>query len=327
MSGKTNYNTSTYSGTSQDLSDILAPLASPTFTGTVSGITQAMVGLDQVDNTSDANKPVSTATNTQLDLKAPLASPTFTGNPRAPTLTAGDNDTNIATTAFVATAVAGAGGGISLSGNNTWTGTNNFTANTTTAQTASLGTTDNQVATTQFVQNSILYPNGINKHNNQIGIITESTFTQLIDSPGNYYTTLYSHMVTIPGCFNANTGYNSIWVINYSVYIDASTSGFAGGSVSNYKSFLSIKSNATSTTDALSNSGTINYGSLIGSSLTVFPTSINSPDSDFYFGSQTATIALSESTDVYNYFNMYITIQSFTTYPSLVSKISYYRIY
>ena len=52
---------------------------SPTFTGTVSGITKAMVGLDEVDNTSDADKPVSTATQTALDLKAPLASPTFTG--------------------------------------------------------------------------------------------------------------------------------------------------------------------------------------------------------------------------------------------------------
>jgi len=38
-----------------------APLASPTFTGTVSGVTKAMVGLGNVDNTSDANKPVSTA--------------------------------------------------------------------------------------------------------------------------------------------------------------------------------------------------------------------------------------------------------------------------
>lgn len=43
-----------------------APLASPTFTGTVSGITKTMVGLGNVDNTSDANKPVSTATQTAL---------------------------------------------------------------------------------------------------------------------------------------------------------------------------------------------------------------------------------------------------------------------
>lgn len=36
-----------------------------------------------------------------LDLKAPLASPALTGNPTAPTATPGDNDTSIATTAFV----------------------------------------------------------------------------------------------------------------------------------------------------------------------------------------------------------------------------------
>ncbi len=56
-----------------------APLASPTFTGTVAGVTKSMVGLASVDNTSDAGKPVSTAQQTALDLKAPLASPTFTG--------------------------------------------------------------------------------------------------------------------------------------------------------------------------------------------------------------------------------------------------------
>lgn len=59
--------------------DLKAPLASPTFTGTVSGITKAMVGLSNVDNTFDTAKPVSTAQQTALDLKAPLASPTFTG--------------------------------------------------------------------------------------------------------------------------------------------------------------------------------------------------------------------------------------------------------
>jgi len=56
-----------------------APLASPTFTGTVSGITKSMVGLGNVDNTSDANKPVSTATQTALDAKLSLAGGTMTG--------------------------------------------------------------------------------------------------------------------------------------------------------------------------------------------------------------------------------------------------------
>jgi hypothetical protein len=82
-----------------------APIASPTFTGTVGGITKDMVGLANVDNTTDALKPVSTATQTALDLKANLASPTLTGTPLAPTATTGTNTTQIATTAFVKTAI------------------------------------------------------------------------------------------------------------------------------------------------------------------------------------------------------------------------------
>ena len=77
-----------------DITDLnlKAPIASPTFTGIVSGISAAMVGLTNVNNTSDANKPISTATQTALDLKANstdlvaglatkagTASPTFTG--------------------------------------------------------------------------------------------------------------------------------------------------------------------------------------------------------------------------------------------------------
>ncbi|MCU0797564.1 MAG: hypothetical protein MUF31_16715 [Akkermansiaceae bacterium] len=63
------------------------------------------LGLGNVQNTSDANKPVSTATQTALDLKAPLASPALTGVPTAPTAAAGTSTTQIATTAFVATAL------------------------------------------------------------------------------------------------------------------------------------------------------------------------------------------------------------------------------
>jgi len=45
----------------------------------VAALTKSSVGLGNVDNTSDANKPVSTATQTALDLKANKAAPTFTG--------------------------------------------------------------------------------------------------------------------------------------------------------------------------------------------------------------------------------------------------------
>ena len=69
------------------------------------------VGLTNVDNTSDVNKPVSTAQQAALDLKANLASPTFTGTPTLPTgtiavtQTAGNSTSAIATTAFVGSAV------------------------------------------------------------------------------------------------------------------------------------------------------------------------------------------------------------------------------
>lgn len=43
-----------------------------------------------------------------LDLKAPLVSPTFTGTPAGPTATAGTSTTQLATTAFVTTALSGA---------------------------------------------------------------------------------------------------------------------------------------------------------------------------------------------------------------------------
>ena len=61
-------------------------LTSPVI-NTPTGITKSDVGLANVDNTTDANKPVSTATQTSLDLKAALAGPTFTGTVVLPSTT------------------------------------------------------------------------------------------------------------------------------------------------------------------------------------------------------------------------------------------------
>ena len=126
---------------------LLAPLDSPTFTGTVTlpantisqsmmgddsvgtneigglavttekiadgavttakiatgAVTKAMVGLENADNTSDANKPISTATQTALDLKAPKAAPTFTGTLTAADVTISGNLTVSGTTTTVNT--------------------------------------------------------------------------------------------------------------------------------------------------------------------------------------------------------------------------------
>lgn len=110
-------------GSNAYTSTAYAPLASPTFTGTVSGITAAMVGAPSGSGTS-------TGTNTgdqDLSALAPLASPALTGNPTAPTQTAGDNSTKIATTAYVDAAVST---GTSGTYTPTLTNTTNITTST-----------------------------------------------------------------------------------------------------------------------------------------------------------------------------------------------------
>lgn len=52
--------------------DEKANIASPNFTGTVTGISKAMVGLSDAENTADLKKPISILTQEALDLKASL---------------------------------------------------------------------------------------------------------------------------------------------------------------------------------------------------------------------------------------------------------------
>ena len=65
------------------------------------------IGLGNVNNTSDANKPISTATQTALNLKANIASPVFTGTPTAPTPAVTATTTQLATMAAINQAVTG----------------------------------------------------------------------------------------------------------------------------------------------------------------------------------------------------------------------------
>ena len=97
----TSDNAKPVSAATQTALDAKANLASPTFTGTVSGLTKSMVGLGSADNTSDNAKPVSAATQTALDLLAPLLSPALTGVPTAITANADTSSTQLATCGFV----------------------------------------------------------------------------------------------------------------------------------------------------------------------------------------------------------------------------------
>ena len=89
------------------ISSKYATIASPTFTGTVSGITSAMVGLGNVNNTSDLDKPISTAVQNALNNYISSISPAFTGVPTAPTASIGTNTTQLATTSYVVTGISG----------------------------------------------------------------------------------------------------------------------------------------------------------------------------------------------------------------------------
>ena len=147
------------SGLTSDLA-AKAPLASPTFTGTVAGITKSMVGLGNVDNTTDAAKPVSTATQTALDLKANLASPTFTGTVTLPTGTVTsamildgtivDADIN-ASAAIAQSKISGLSTSLGLKADLA----SPALSGVPTAPTAAANTNTTQIATTAYVQTEI----------------------------------------------------------------------------------------------------------------------------------------------------------------------------
>ena len=85
-----------------------SPLISPTFTGTV--VLPSTTSIGSVSSVEIGYiENVTSSIQTQIDSKASLASPAFTGNPTAPTPTTGDNDTSIATTAFVTSEIAAIG--------------------------------------------------------------------------------------------------------------------------------------------------------------------------------------------------------------------------
>ncbi len=102
-----NVNLTTISGLTSGNDDVLQRKAGVWASRTIAQLkvdlayTKTDVGLSNVDNTSDAAKPISTATQTALNLRAPIASPALTGTPTTPTATLGTNTTQIASTAFV----------------------------------------------------------------------------------------------------------------------------------------------------------------------------------------------------------------------------------
>lgn len=95
-SGNVSVKDNSHKHTVSNISDLTATASE---LNVLDGITASTAELNYTDG-------VTSNIQTQLNAKAPLASPTLTGTPKAPTATAGTNSTQIATTAFVTTAVA-----------------------------------------------------------------------------------------------------------------------------------------------------------------------------------------------------------------------------
>jgi hypothetical protein len=102
------------------------------------------VGTVANDGTGDPLRTAFIKVNSNFAETANLASPTFTGDPKAPTPLPGDNDTSIATTAFVVQ-------GFAPINSPTFTGDPK-------APTAAIGDNDTSIATTAWVKSLLTNP-------------------------------------------------------------------------------------------------------------------------------------------------------------------------
>jgi hypothetical protein len=199
-----------------------------TFTGTTSGITKSMVGLNNVDNTSDANKPVSTATQTALNLKQDTLTLTTTGTSGAATLTG----------ATLNIPQYSGGGGT------TWGSITGTLSTQTDLQTALDGKVDENSAITGATKTKITY--------DAKGLVTagaDATTADIADSTNKRYVT-DAQLVVIGNTSGTNTGDN------------ATNSQYSGLATSKQDTLVSGTNIKTINSNTLLGSGDITTGTV-----------------------------------------------------------------
>lgn len=185
---------------------------------------------------------------TAVATKADKASPTFTGTPAAPTASSGTNSTQIATTAFVQTAITTASN--TIAGNNTYSGNNTFTG-TQTFRDNKFEITDNSDTTKKIALELS-------------GITTATTRTLTVpDKSGTLaLTSDISAAATLSAAVTATYS-----IAGTSMTINKTSHGYAVGDklYLNFTSGTAVDGNFTVTTSS-TNSFTVTYGSSITTS-------------------------------------------------------------
>lgn len=207
-----------------------------TFTGTTSGITKSMVGLSNVDNTSDVNKPVSTATQTALNLKQD-------------TLVSGTNIKTINSNSILGS------GNISISSAVAWGGITGTLSTQTDLQTALDNKVDENTAIVGATKTKITY--------DAKGLVTvgaDATTLDIADSTNKRYVT-DANLTVIGNTSGTNSGDNAV----NSLY-----SGLAASKqdtltlTTNFTSGAATLTGATLNIPQYSGGGSTTWGSITG---------------------------------------------------------------
>jgi hypothetical protein len=223
-SGDVQYNNAgAFGGLSSTGTGNVVRATSPALTAPT-GIVKGDVGLGNVDNTSDASKPVSTAQQTALDLKAPLASPSLT----TPTLGVA-TATSVNKVALTAPATAAT---LTIANNKTLTANNSLTLAGTDSTTHTFPSTTSSVARIDAAQTFV----GVHDFGNvRSGGATGS-------AGGS----------AIIGTWNSNAGYVEFRRSNghvdngYAVLTNGSTQTFINGPAAGSTIFFRIGNSASS---------------------------------------------------------------------------------
>jgi len=168
-----------------------------------------------------------------------LVSPAFTGNPTAPTPSTGDNDTSIATTAFVKAQAYATLASPALTGSPT-------------APTATAGDNDTSIATTAFVTTAVGAVRGL-----YVGVNaqTGTTYAPVLTDQGKMVTCANAAAITVTMPSNATTAFPIGTQIDFAV-LGSGMVTFVAGSGATVNGTPSLVSRATYSAVSLLKAGT-----------------------------------------------------------------------